>query len=204
VSLANTPGEAEAAYRGLERVYRRLDDLARATECAHIVEGMLPEALVSRLRSLPDDSGARYALAEHHLLRGEYSQAERELAAAVSLDPGDPELEFGLVVARFKAGKASCTTVLGELDTLLAGDLKFSHDAAAALCLQARCLVAAERWPEAEEAAERSLRLDPSCAETHALLATIYLATDREDEARRVTEEAWRLSTGKAPPIASE
>jgi hypothetical protein len=168
-ALAVVPAEAAAAYRGLAECYRQLGEVERAVLCERLVEGWLQPAMVERLRSLPDDPGARYALARHHLLRQEYDRAARELAAAVRLEPGDPELAFGLILARFMAGSALPQETLAALDQALAGDLKFSSEAAAAHRLRARCLMALDRCSEAEEAIEHALRLEPDSEAARAL-----------------------------------
>lgn len=203
VSLANAPAEAETAYRRLAELYHGLGDSARATECAHLAQGRLSAGVAAKLRSRPQDSGALYALARHHLLRGEYREAERQLAIAVGIDPGDPELAFGLVWTRFLSGTASPETTLAALDRGLMGDLKLSQEAPAAHRLRARCLIALERWSEAEEALAEARRLDPSSPEAPALLAVVYRATGRELEARAAAEAALELGGGDLSPGAA-
>jgi len=59
--------------------------------------------------------------------------------------------------------------------------------------LRAKLHAEARRWPEAEEAIDRALAIQPDLAENHAYLAQVYLGLDQPDAAEREAREALRM-----------
>ena len=177
VREAATPAEAEPAWRALADLLRSRGDAEGAGAAEATASGLLDDRTLAELQERGDDPDALWAVARHHLVRGQPDRAAAALRRAVALAPDDPDLEFALATAAFDAGGTPAGPILQAVRAAFRKGLRFSTNAAAGYLLMARCALMAGKPDEARPALEAALRYDPG-----------------NEAARRLLSEATRLS----------
>jgi hypothetical protein len=126
-------------------------------------------AIFRRLRALdPDEPAYVDSLAALSLRKGDLAAADSLYGLLASMYPfGDEHADYELAWAKLKRGE------IGALPELLSRCKGFSGEARY-LTLQGAVSMRRHRWRSAYSALSRSLKLDKSIGETHALLADWY------------------------------
>jgi tetratricopeptide (TPR) repeat protein len=198
VGMAAAPAQVAAQAADPDRLYDAREVLASARAAA--------DAWSARLAGAPDDfdaawklARAAYWLGSHVPDRERRAEYERGLDAgrrAIELEPNRPEGRFWLAATMgamaesfgLRAGIRYRGPVKRELEAVLKMDPAY---------LQGAADRALGRWyfrvprlfggsrPKAIEHLQRSLTYDPFNAASNFFLAEVYLAMDREDDARR-------------------
>jgi tetratricopeptide (TPR) repeat protein len=181
IEIAATPAEAEPAWRALAALLLARGDGEQARAAQETAAGLLDERSLERLGRRHDDPDALWAVARHHLLRGEPDRAAAALRRAVALAPEDPDLEFALASAAFQAGGTPVDRILHTVRQAFFKGLRFSTNAASGYLLIGRCALMTGQGEVARHAFEAALRYDPENRAARELLSDTSRSATRPD-----------------------
>jgi tetratricopeptide (TPR) repeat protein len=125
----------------------------------------------SMLERTPEDALAHFLLGQALAVEGEFHQAAGELERAVQLGAG------GYFEDRATLAWADCLLEIGDFDKALQAYRACASDPSEAqnvLLGMGRCFWNLGRWPEAEEAFQKLLRINPDQPQALSQLAYIY------------------------------
>ena len=178
---AATPAEAEPAWRLLAGFLRSRGEQERAQAAERTAAGFLDDRTLEELRDRPGDPDTLWAVARHHLVRGEPDRAAAILRRAVALAPDDPDLAFALATAAFDAGGTPAERILAAVQAAFRKGLRFSTNAAAGYLLLGRCALMTGQAELARPAFEAALRYDPDNEPARRLLSDTTRSASRRD-----------------------
>jgi len=181
IQEAATPSEAEPALRGLAELLRARGDEGGAQAAGSAAAGILDDRTLAELRERSDDPDALWAVARHHLARGEPDRAAAVLRQAVLLVPDDPDLQFALASAAFDAGGTPTHRILQAVRAAFGKGLGFSTNAASGYLLMGRCALMTGDQDEARRAFAAALRYDPENGPARQLLSDTSRSVPRPD-----------------------
>ncbi len=122
----------------------------------------------------------------------DYAAAERQFARVTELQPKLPQGWLGLAEARLRLDRARDALTAAERARELQPDL------AAASITIARCLAELGSLGEALVAADRARKLEPGNPESILLCALLLRQLQRDDEAVKLLEDAWKAGNRDA------
>ncbi len=159
--------------------------------------GRLDEArriFLSVLARYPNDTDARFGLAQLDVLDGKISSAEQYYIDALSRQPGNRKALLSLAVISYELGKTD------KSKQYISEALRY-HGGSAEVHYFAGWLLAQEgSWRDAEGRVRSAIQLDPSYDEAYELLSSILFNTGRYQEVVDISD--YRTSRDRNLPSA--
>lgn len=177
--LAGNPDHLEANLLGLNRALNGIQDK------------QMVRAIIDRLTLIYADQPAAY------FARAEAAEAAGDrIGAMISIDEAlhlQPDWEFGVI---FKARLLASHQAMEESLALLRATLARQPQQTNTLAVYAQMLMVNGQDLEAEQAILQLLQLTPDNYNAYLVLASLYTAQERFDEAREMLKAALKLQPG--------
>lgn len=176
---------------------------------AHEIDGEIDEsmhnydlALVEYKKAIelaPDQPGTHLHMANTYWLMGNWESAEKEFSAELAVDPNNCSARWKLANAMLEANEAP-DKALEELNKAVA----VCPNLMQARVDRARALVRLERQPEALPDLQLALKEDPNEPSIHFLLASVYRAAGKPNEALEEMKIYGRLQREASEAVAAQ